>query len=128
YAAPEKWNGPTLLLATYAFAFQIYCDFSGYSDIARGAALAMGINLMKNFDIPYHARSISEFWRRWHISLSTWFRDYVYIPLGGSRGSKLVTYRNLPVQLSHIQVIGIIVGLVVMETVHLLRTSQATRF
>ena len=76
------------MLATLAFAIQIYCDFSGYSDIALGSAQVMGVKLMKNFDHPYFARSISEFWRRWHISLSTWFRDYVYIPLGGNRVSK----------------------------------------
>jgi len=80
-------NGATLLLATYCFAFQIYCDFSGYSDIARGVSRIYGIELMKNFDAPYFSTSISEFWTRWHISLSTWFRDYVYIPLGGNRVS-----------------------------------------
>jgi len=80
-------NGATLLLATYCFAFQIYCDFSGYSDIARGVSRIYGIELMKNFDAPYFSKSISEFWTRWHISLSTWFRDYVYIPLGGNRVS-----------------------------------------
>lgn len=76
-----------LLVATYFFTFQIYCDFSGYSDIARGAARVMGYELMVNFDFPYTAQSIPEFWRRWHISLSTWFRDYVYFPLGGGRVS-----------------------------------------
>jgi D-alanyl-lipoteichoic acid acyltransferase DltB (MBOAT superfamily) len=76
-----------VLLATYFFAFEIYCDFSGYSDIARGVSRVYGIELMKNFDAPYFSRSISEFWSRWHISLSTWFRDYVYIPLGGNRVS-----------------------------------------
>lgn len=78
-------NSLSLLIATYFFAFQIYCDFSGYTDIARGASKVMGIELSKNFQFPYHARSISDFWRRWHISLSTWFRDYLYIPLGGNR-------------------------------------------
>jgi alginate O-acetyltransferase complex protein AlgI len=92
---PQAHRGWPLILATYAFAFQIYCDFSGYTDIARGAARAMGYHLMKNFDIPYHARSISEFWRRWHISLSTWFRDYLYIPLGGNRVGKFRNYLNL---------------------------------
>ena len=67
------------------FAYQIYCDFSGYSDIAIGSARVLGFRLMENFRSPYHSRSISEFWQRWHISLSTWFRDYVYIPLGGNR-------------------------------------------
>ncbi len=88
YGDPTSYDGPALVLATLAFAIQIYCDFSGYSDIALGSAQVMGVKLMKNFDHPYFARSISEFWRRWHISLSTWFRDYVYIPLGGNRVSK----------------------------------------
>ena len=85
YSDPTSYDGPALVLATLAFAIQIYCDFSGYSDIALGSAQVMGVKLMKNFDHPYFAHSISEFWRRWHISLSTWFRDYVYIPLGGNR-------------------------------------------
>jgi alginate O-acetyltransferase complex protein AlgI len=85
YSHPHAWGGGFLLLATYAFAIQIYCDFAGYSDIAIGAARVLGFNLMTNFDRPYAARSIAEFWRRWHISLSTWFKDYLYIPLGGSR-------------------------------------------
>lgn len=85
YAQPADYGGLALLTGTVFFAFQIYCDFSGYSDIAIGAARVMGIDLMKNFDRPYLARSIREFWGRWHISLSTWFRDYVYIPLGGNR-------------------------------------------
>jgi D-alanyl-lipoteichoic acid acyltransferase DltB (MBOAT superfamily) len=85
YADPTQYSGIPLIAATYAFAFQIYCDFSGYSDIAIGAARILGIDLMENFRQPYHARSIPEFWQRWHISLSTWFRDYVYIPLGGNR-------------------------------------------
>jgi len=88
-------NGATLLVATYCFAFQIYCDFSGYSDIARGVSRVYGIELMKNFDAPYFSRSISEFWTRWHISLSTWFRDYVYIPLGGNRVSSGRNFFNL---------------------------------
>ena len=81
-------TGPALVVATVFFGFQIYCDFSGYTDIAIGCARVMGINLMKNFDRPYKARSIKEFWARWHISLSTWFKDYLYFPLGGSRCSK----------------------------------------
>ncbi len=85
YADPSSYSGSAILLATYLFAIQIYCDFSGYSDIAIGAAQVMGFRLMRNFDHPYFSRSIPEFWRRWHISLSTWFRDYVYVPLGGSR-------------------------------------------
>lgn len=89
YDSPEGAQGPILAIATVCFAVQIYCDFSGYSDIAIGAARVMGIKLMTNFDKPYFSGSIAEFWGRWHISLSTWFRDYVYIPLGGSRVGKL---------------------------------------
>jgi D-alanyl-lipoteichoic acid acyltransferase DltB (MBOAT superfamily) len=92
---PHDYSGAYLMVATFLFAFQIYCDFSGYSDIARGSARVMGFELMKNFDSPYLARSISEFWKRWHISLSTWFRDYLYIPLGGNRVSKPRWYLNL---------------------------------
>lgn len=88
YAAPQNFTGLQLTLATVFFAYQIYCDFSGYSDIAVGSARVLGFRLMENFDSPYHAHSISEFWRRWHISLSSWFRDYVYFPLGGNRVSK----------------------------------------
>jgi len=88
YNDPTHHSGPALVFATLAFAIQIYCDFSGYSDIAFGSAQVMGVKLMKNFNHPYFADSISEFWRRWHISLSTWFRDYVYIPLGGNRVAK----------------------------------------
>jgi alginate O-acetyltransferase complex protein AlgI len=95
YNQPQNQNGLTLLMATFFFTFQIYCDFSGYSDIALGAAKVMGFDLMKNFDFPYKAQSISEFWRRWHISLSTWFRDYLYIPLGGNRKSFFRNSLNL---------------------------------
>jgi D-alanyl-lipoteichoic acid acyltransferase DltB (MBOAT superfamily) len=95
FSNPHAHSALDLLLATYFFAFQIYCDFSGYSDIAVGAALTLGIELMKNFNMPYIAQSVSEFWHRWHISLSTWFRDYVYIPLGGSHTPFLTTCRNL---------------------------------
>jgi D-alanyl-lipoteichoic acid acyltransferase DltB (MBOAT superfamily) len=84
-----------VVAATVAFAIQIYCDFSGYSDIASGVSLFFGIELLKNFDQPYFAVNPSEFWRRWHISLSSWLRDYLYIPLGGSRGSPTRVYRNL---------------------------------
>jgi D-alanyl-lipoteichoic acid acyltransferase DltB (MBOAT superfamily) len=87
YNNSRQHTGTSLLLATYFFAIQIYCDFSGYSDIARGISRIYGIELMNNFETPYFAKSISEFWSRWHISLSTWFRDYVYIPLGGNRVS-----------------------------------------
>ncbi|MGJ8548444.1 MAG: MBOAT family O-acyltransferase [Winogradskyella wichelsiae] len=95
YNNPAGYEGVETILATVLFAFQIYCDFSGYSDIAIGAARTMGFDLMRNFDNPYLSKSITEFWRRWHISLSTWFRDYVYIPLGGSRGGTNRTYFNL---------------------------------
>jgi alginate O-acetyltransferase complex protein AlgI len=88
YNNPTDFHGLTLITATVLFAFQIYFDFSGYSDIALGAARVMGFKLMDNFNRPYFSSSVGEFWRRWHISLSTWFRDYVYIPLGGSRVSK----------------------------------------
>jgi alginate O-acetyltransferase complex protein AlgI len=87
YNSSARHSGPSLLLATYFFAVQIYCDFSGYSDMARGISRVYGIELMKNFETPYFSRSIAEFWSRWHISLSTWFRDYVYVPLGGNRVS-----------------------------------------
>ena len=90
----ETQSGSTLLLAAILFTFQIYGDFSGYSDIAIGTAKLFGIKLMRNFNNPYFSRDIAEFWRRWHISLTTWFRDYVYIPLGGSRVSKAKIVRN----------------------------------
>ncbi len=95
FGATTAPGGLTCLLAVYAFAYQIYCDFSGYSDIARGLAKLMGIDIVVNFDMPYLSRSPQEFWRRWHISLSQWLRDYLYIPLGGSRGGAWKTYRNL---------------------------------
>ena len=85
YSSPSEQSGAAFLVATYFFAFQILCDFSGYSDIAIGSARVLGIDLMTNFRRPYLSLSVAEFWRRWHISLSTWFRDYLYIPLGGSR-------------------------------------------
>jgi len=88
-------GGADYLVAVWAFAIQIYCDFSGYSDIARGIAKLLGFELMVNFNLPYFARNPSDFWRRWHISLSTWLRDYLYISLGGSRGSTARTYVNL---------------------------------
>ena len=88
YNAPDAHSGIQLAFATVCFSFQIYCDFSAYSDIARGSARIMDIELMKNFDFPYGAQSVKDFWRRWHISLSTWFKDYLYFPLGGSRVSK----------------------------------------
>ncbi|MBR3075922.1 MAG: MBOAT family protein [Bacteroidales bacterium] len=94
FSSWETQSGSTLLLAAVFFAFQIYGDFSGYSDIAIGTAKLFGIKLMRNFNVPYFSRDIAEFWRRWHISLTTWFRDYVYIPLGGSRCSKAKIARN----------------------------------
>jgi D-alanyl-lipoteichoic acid acyltransferase DltB (MBOAT superfamily) len=92
---PYQQTGIPLLIATSLFSIQIFCDFSGYSDIALGAAQVMGFNLMKNFDRPYFSKTISEFWRRWHISLSTWFRDYLYISMGGNRVSKWRKEYNL---------------------------------
>ena len=89
-----EYNGSTLLLGAFFFAFQIYGDFSGYSDIAIGVSRLFGFNLKRNFAFPYFSRDIAEFWRRWHISLSTWFRDYLYIPLGGSRGGLKMKIRN----------------------------------
>jgi len=91
----DQYDGLTMGLATTLFAFQIYCDFSGYSDIAIGAAKIMGVDLMENFRTPYLSKNISEFWSRWHISLSTWFKDYLYIPLGGNRVVKWRWYYNL---------------------------------
>jgi D-alanyl-lipoteichoic acid acyltransferase DltB (MBOAT superfamily) len=90
----QDYSGSTLVVGALFFAFQIYGDFSGYSDIAIGTSRLFGINLMRNFAFPYFSRDIAEFWRRWHISLSTWFRDYLYIPLGGSRGNILNKIRN----------------------------------
>lgn len=95
YSNTQIHSGGTLAIATFFFAFQIYCDFSGYSDLAIGISKLFGFDLMTNFKRPYFSASIQEFWSRWHISLSTWFRDYVYIPLGGSRSSELSTHKNL---------------------------------
>lgn len=94
FSSYQTQSSSTLLLAAILFAFQIYGDFSGYSDIAIGTAKLFGIKLMRNFNVPYFSRDIAEFWRRWHISLTTWFRDYVYIPMGGSRCSKAKIVRN----------------------------------
>lgn len=88
-------SGLALWIAAFLFTFQIYCDFSGYSDIAIGCAKLFGVNLRRNFDVPYFSRNIQEFWHRWHVSLMTWFRDYVYFPLGGSRCGKWITVRNI---------------------------------
>jgi D-alanyl-lipoteichoic acid acyltransferase DltB (MBOAT superfamily) len=95
YGAPAHFNSPALMLATFAFAWQIYFDFSGYTDMARGLARLMGFRMMLNFNNPYTATGLGDFWSRWHISLSTWFKDYVYFPLGGSRGTMAATYRNV---------------------------------
>jgi alginate O-acetyltransferase complex protein AlgI len=95
YNNPYHHHGLSFIIATVCFSFQIFCDFSGYSDMAIGIAKVMGFRLMKNFNSPYHAKSVSEFWTRWHISLSTWFKDYLYIPLGGSRVSVPRLYLNL---------------------------------
>ncbi|MCL9809086.1 MBOAT family O-acyltransferase [Flavobacterium luminosum] len=91
---PEAYSGSTLFMGALFFTFQIYGDFSGYSDIALGTSRLLGIELLKNFSFPYFSRDIAEFWRRWHISLSTWFKDYVYIPLGGSQGGRWMQIRN----------------------------------
>jgi alginate O-acetyltransferase complex protein AlgI len=95
FATPERFTALEVLIATYAYAFQIYADFSGYSDVAVGSAALFGYELPENFDAPYLSGDLQEFWRRWHITLSTWLRDYVYKPLGGSRDGALKTYRNL---------------------------------
>jgi D-alanyl-lipoteichoic acid acyltransferase DltB (MBOAT superfamily) len=95
FADPAGFDGWTVLVGVYAFTLQIYCDFSAYSEIARGSARIFGIDLMRNFDQPYLTSNIADFWRRWHISLSNWFRDYVYIPLGGSQSGKIRTLINL---------------------------------
>jgi alginate O-acetyltransferase complex protein AlgI len=95
FSNPAGFGGPELLLGTYGYAVQIFCDFSAYSDIAIGVALLLGFRFPENFNNPYRATSIQDFWHRWHISLSTWLRDYLYISLGGNRKGKLATYVNL---------------------------------
>lgn len=95
FGRDELYPGSVLFLGAFFFTFQIYCDFSAYSDIAIGTARLFGFHLMRNFAYPYFSRNIAEFWRKWHISLTTWFRDYVYLPLGGSRGGKLMRIRNI---------------------------------
>jgi alginate O-acetyltransferase complex protein AlgI len=95
FANPEQHNTGSIWLAVLAYAIQIYCDFSGYTDMAIGAAHMLGYKLARNFDLPYLSPNVSEFWRRWHISLSTWLRDYLFIPLGGSLGTRWQTHRNL---------------------------------
>jgi alginate O-acetyltransferase complex protein AlgI len=95
YGNPGLYQSPALILATFAFGWQIYFDFSGYTDMARGIALAMGFRMMLNFNNPYTATGLGDFWNRWHISLSTWFKDYLYFPLGGSRHGEFRTYANM---------------------------------
>ena len=95
FAAPKNHSSLEILFAIYGYAIQIYADFSGYTDIAIGIALLLGIRFPPNFDSPYTARSLQDFWRRWHMTLSRFLRDYLYIPLGGSRGTRWHTYRNL---------------------------------
>jgi D-alanyl-lipoteichoic acid acyltransferase DltB (MBOAT superfamily) len=95
FANPERFNAVEVLLAVYGYAIQIYADFSGYTDIAIGVALLLGFRFPDNFDRPYAAVTLQDFWRRWHMTLSRWLRDYLYIPLGGSRGSSRATERNI---------------------------------
>ena len=95
FSSPERWPSVVIWFATMCFSVQIYCDFSGYSDMAIGIARIVGLELPQNFDKPYFARNPSDFWKRWHITLSSWLRDYLYIPLGGNRGGEFNTYRNL---------------------------------
>jgi D-alanyl-lipoteichoic acid acyltransferase DltB (MBOAT superfamily) len=95
FASPGRYGSLTVAAGVIAFSLQIYGDFAGYTDIARGTARLFGVDLMENFKAPYLSRGFSEFWRRWHISLSTWLRDYLYVPLGGNRGTRWQTYRNL---------------------------------
>jgi D-alanyl-lipoteichoic acid acyltransferase DltB (MBOAT superfamily) len=94
YNSPDNYRGFQIIIATIFYAFQIYCDFGAYSDIARGAAAVMGFKLTKNFERPYFAKSTKDFWRRWHISLCSWFKDYLYIPMGGNRRGRLRKYIN----------------------------------
>jgi len=95
YASPGRFGAPALILATVAFGWQIYFDFSGYTDMARGIGRIIGFQIKRNFNHPYLADGLGDFWNRWHISLSSWFRDYVYIPLGGNRHGTFATYRNM---------------------------------
>jgi len=97
FTGQGSYNGIAVLLALYAFAFQIYCDFAGYTNIARGLGKMMGFEIMLNFNLPYFSTNPREFWKRWHISLSSWFRDYVYIPLGGNRAGAIATFRNITI-------------------------------
>jgi alginate O-acetyltransferase complex protein AlgI len=100
FGVPQAYHAPDVLLAAYAYAAQIYCDFSGYTDIAIGLALLLGFVFPQNFNSPYRATGFRDFWRRWHMTLSRFLRDFLYIPLGGSRGSRLMTYRNLMITMT----------------------------
>jgi alginate O-acetyltransferase complex protein AlgI len=100
FQSPDDFQSHTIWMGVLAYALQVYCDFSGYSDMAIGSAHLLGYKLSKNFNMPYLARNVSEFWRRWHISLSNWLRDYVYIPLGGSRVGEALTCRNLVITMT----------------------------
>ena len=95
FGAPDQHSSLEVLVGVYAYAVQIYADFFGYTNMAIGLALLLGFRFPQNFDSPYAAVSIQDFWRRWHMTLSRWLRDYLYIPLGGNRGGQLLTYRNL---------------------------------
>ena len=95
YGDFSTYQGWYIIVATILFGIQIYCDFAGYSIIAMGAAKVLGVQLMENFDAPYLSTSVSEFWRKWHISLTSWFKDYLYIPLGGNRKGKIRKYINI---------------------------------
>jgi D-alanyl-lipoteichoic acid acyltransferase DltB (MBOAT superfamily) len=97
FAASPPYSGAMVIIALYAFAFQIFCDFAGYSNIARGLGKCMGFDIMVNFNLPYFATNPRQFWKRWHISLSSWLRDYLYIPLGGNRKGTIITYRNIAI-------------------------------
>jgi len=97
FASSPPYNGASVVLALYAFAFQIYCDFAGYSNMARGLGKFMGFDIMVNFNLPYFSTNPREFWQRWHISLSTFLRDYLYIPLGGNRSGPFIAYRNIAI-------------------------------
>ncbi len=94
FSQPHLYSGPEILIGLYAYTLQIYCDFSGYTDVAIGSARLLGVRLPENFDRPYRARTVAEFWRKWHITLSTWLRHYVFFPLGGSKGSVWMAHRN----------------------------------
>ena len=97
FSASGPYNGVEVLVSLYAFAFQIFCDFAGYSNIARGLGKCLGFEIIINFNLPYFSTNPKEFWQRWHISLSSWLRDYLYIPLGGSKNGQLITYRNISI-------------------------------